>query len=122
MVYVDGFVVCVPKNKLRAYKKVSLATAKIYLAHGALEYVESVGDDLKRMHDMRSFTQIAKPKKSEAVLFSWVKFKSRAHRDRVNKKVFADKRMLKLMEQDMPFDCSRMAYGGFRIFIEDGRA
>ena len=114
--YVDGFVLPVPKKNLAAYRKMAAKAGKIWLEHGALEFRECVGDDLKGMEGTISFTRVMKLKKGETVFFSWIKFKNRAHRDRVNKKVFADKRLGDM--SDMPFDPKRMAYGGFKTLVK----
>lgn len=121
--YVDGFVLVAPKSKLRAYKKMAGWGKKLWMKHGALDYKECVGDDLKAksMGGVKplSFTQIAKPRKDETVIFSFVVFKSRAHRDRVNAKIMKDPVMNdpKNKNMEMPFDPKRMAYGGFKVIV-----
>ncbi|GMU81050.1 MAG: hypothetical protein AMXMBFR47_09210 [Planctomycetota bacterium] len=115
--YVDGFVLPVPKGKIAAYKKLSKAASKVWMDHGALEYRECAGDDLK-IKGMVSFTSIAKAKPSETVVFAWIVYKSKAHRNAVNKKVMADPRIAKMMKDPPPFDCKRMAYGGFSVIVE----
>ena len=117
MPYVDGFVLAVPKNKLAAYRRISRAAGKVWREHGALEYRECVGDDLKMQMGV-SFTDLAKAKPGEAVVFSWIVYASRAARDRVNAKVMKDPRITKSMTQPMPFDVKRMAYGGFKVFVD----
>lgn len=118
MPYVDGFVLPVPKKNLRAYRRISEKAGKIWREFGALQYVEAVGDDLDVKFGV-SFTRIIKLKRGETVLFSWIVFKSRGHRDRVNAKVMKDKRMAKIMENAaMPFDVKRMAYGGFKFLVD----
>ena len=118
MKYVDGFVLVVPTKNLAAYKKVATAAGKVWRKYGALEYVEAEGDDLKVKFGI-SFTKLAKAKRGETVIFSWIVYKSRAHRDQVNKKVMADVSMKKIMEKGpMPFDLKRMAYGGFKFLVE----
>ena len=117
MAYVDGFVLAVPKNKLAAYRRASRAAGKLWRAHGALEYRECAGDDLKVTFGV-SFTKLAKAKPGETVVFSWIVYQSRAARDRVNAKVMSDLRMTKTMKQPMPFDVKRMAYGGFKVFVD----
>jgi uncharacterized protein YbaA (DUF1428 family) len=114
--YVDGFVLPVPKKNLAAYKKMAALGGKIWMEHGALQYVECVGEDLK-IPKMFSFLDLAKPKAGETICFSFIVYKSRAHRDAVNKKVMADPR-LKEMPQKMPFDFKRMAYGGFQAIVD----
>lgn len=118
MSYADGFVLTVPKKKLKAYKKLAQKAGKIWREYGALDYKECVGDDLKVKMGV-PFTRLAKPKAGETVVFSWILYKSRAHRDSVNKKVMKDKRLCGDMDpNDMPFDCKRMTYGGFRVLVD----
>ena len=118
MRYVDGFVVPVPEKNLKGYRSIAQKAGKIWKEHGALEYIEAVGDDLDVKFGV-SFVKLAKPKPGETVLFSFIIFKSRAHRDQVNKKVMSDPRMNKIMEKGpMPFDYKRMAYGGFKTIVE----
>ena len=117
--YVDGFVLAVPKKNLAAYRRMANAGGKIWRKYGALEYIESVGDDLNP--DMMGakfvkFPQIAKAKPGEVVVFSFIIYKSRAHRDAVNAKVMKDPSMNKNMT--MPFDVARMAYGGFKVIAD----
>jgi len=114
--YVDGFVIPVPKKKLAAYRRMAKAASKVWMSHGALEYFECRGDDLKTK-GMGSFPRMAKTRPGETVIFSWVLYKSRAHRDRVNAKVMADPRLQKMMTGPMPFDVKRMAYGGFKTVV-----
>ena len=118
MKYVDGFVVPVPKAKLAAYKRMSLLCKKVWREHGALEYVECVADDVKP-GKLTSFPQSVLLKRGEVVVFSWIGYKSRKHRDAVNKKAMADPRLAGMMDpKKMPFDGMRMFYGGFKIFID----
>jgi uncharacterized protein YbaA (DUF1428 family) len=118
MRYVDGFVLPVPKKNLKAYLRMAKKAGKIWREHGALEYQECVGDDLKVKFGM-PFPRLAKAKSEETVVFSWVVYKSRAHRDRVNTKVMKDPRMNGLCdEKSMPFDMKRMAWGGFKVVVE----
>ena len=123
MVYVDGYVLCVPKKNLTAYKKMATAAGKIWMKHGALKYVECVGQDMApNMGGMKilTFPKLAKPKPNEKVLFSFIVYESRAHRDSVNKKVM--KIMMnddtKKKDMQMPFDLKRMAYGGFASIVD----
>jgi uncharacterized protein YbaA (DUF1428 family) len=118
MPYVDGFVVPVPKRKLKAYRRLSTQAGKIWREHGAMDYWECVADDVKP-GKVTSFPRSVKLKSGETVLFSWIVFKSRAHRDQVNAKVIADPRLAKLMDVDAkaPFDASRMIYGGFKSLV-----
>lgn len=117
MRYVDGFLLAVPKRKLQVYRRIAQRAGRVWREHGALEYRECTGDDLKVTFGM-SFTRTAKLKAGEAVIFSWIVYKSRAHRDRVNAKVMKDARMLKLMKDPMPFDMKRMSYGGFNVLVD----
>jgi uncharacterized protein YbaA (DUF1428 family) len=118
MKYVDGFVLAVPTKNIAAYRKMASAAGKVWRKHGALEYVEATGDDLKASFCL-SFKDLVKPKRGETILFSWIVYKSRAHRDQVNKKVMADPHMKKMMEKGpMPFDLKRMAFGGFKFLVE----
>jgi uncharacterized protein YbaA (DUF1428 family) len=118
MAYVDGFVVPVPKKALATYRSMAKKAGKVWREHGALEFRESVADDVK-VGKWTSFPRSVKLKPGETVLFSWIVFKSRAHRDRVNAKVMKDERLAKMMSgTDMPFDGKRMIYGGFKIVID----
>jgi uncharacterized protein YbaA (DUF1428 family) len=116
MPYVDGFVLPVPKRKIAEYRKLARKAGKIWLEHGALEFRECAGDDLK-MKKMVPFPRMAKVKAGETVFFSWIVYKSKAHRDRVNRNVMKDPR-LKMDPQSMPFDSKRMAYGGFKVLVD----
>jgi uncharacterized protein YbaA (DUF1428 family) len=118
MKYVDGFVVPVPKKNVPAYRRMSRQAGKLWREHGALEYRECVGDDLK-MKMGKPFPRLSRLKPGETVFFSWIVYKSRAHRDSVNKKVMQDPRMAKMMNMKaMPFDVRRMAYGGFKALVD----
>jgi len=115
MVYVDGFVVPLPKKNLGAYRAMSKKAGKVWREHGALEYVECVADDVKPGKHT-SFPQSVKLKPGETVVFSWIVYKSRADRDRVNAKVMKDKRLAGMMDpKATPFDGKRMIYGGFEV-------
>lgn len=114
--YVDGFVIPIPKKKLEAYRRIARKAGKIWREHGALEYLECIGDDLQSP-GVLSFTRLAGTKPSETVLFSFIVYKSRAHRDRVNKKVMADPRIT-MESMPMLFDPKRMAYGGFKTIVD----
>ena len=117
MKYVDGYVLPVPKKNLTAYRRLAEKASKIWREHGALEYRECAGDDLKTKFGV-PFPRLAKAKPGETVVFSWVVFKSRAHRDRVNAKVMMDPRISAMgNHKSMPFDVKRMAYGGFNILV-----
>lgn len=120
MRYVDGFVIPVPKKNVHAYRRMAEMGKKMWMKHGALEYLECVGDDLHpKMEGMSFFTfpRLAKAKPGETVFFSFIIYKSRAHRDRVNAKVMKDPRMAK-MPKKMPFDVKRMAFGGFKALVD----
>ena len=118
MRYVDGFVLPIPKKKLQAYRRMSSKAGKIWREYGAIEYLECVGDDLN-VKGMKTFPRQIKPKPGETVVFSWILFKSRAHRDRVNAKVISDPRLAKMMDpKSMPFDVKRMVYGGFKVLVD----
>ena len=118
MSYVDGFVIPVPRSKLEAYRKIAKKAGKVWMDHGALAYVESVGDDVKK-GKVTSFPRSVKAKPNEKVVFSWIVFKSKADRDRINKKVMKDPRLADMMNpKTMPFDGKRMFWGGFKPFVE----
>jgi uncharacterized protein YbaA (DUF1428 family) len=121
MAYVDGFVVPVPKRKLDAYRRQSRKAGKVWREHGALEYKECVADDVP-VGKVTSFPRSVKRKKDETVVFSWITYKSRAHRDRVNAKVMKDPRLAEMMGpenmKNMPFDAQRMIYGGFEVVVD----
>lgn len=118
MRYVDGFVLAVPEKNLKLYRSIAQKAGKIWKEHGALEYVETVGDDLDVKFGL-PFAKLVKPKPGEAMLFSFIVYKSRADRDKVNAKVMSDPRMNKMMNKGpMPFDLKRMAYGGFKVLVD----
>ena len=117
MPYVDGFVLPVPRRQVANYRRIARRAGKLWREHGALEYRECVGDDLKVTFGV-AFPRIAKAKAGETVCFSWITYKSRAHRDRVNARVMKDPRMQKLVNAPMPFDLKRMAYGGFKVLVD----
>jgi len=115
--YVDGFVIPVPKKKLEAYRKIARKAGNVWREHGALEYRECVGEDVNTKFGL-PFPKLAKLKKGEVVVFSWITFKSRKHRDNVNAKVMKDKRLsAEMMPGAMPFDMKRMSYGGFEVLV-----
>jgi uncharacterized protein YbaA (DUF1428 family) len=118
--YVDGFVIPVPKKRLDDYRRISQKAGRIWKEHGAIEYLECVGDDLKIKMGMGTpFTRLVKQKAGEVVVFSWILYKSRAHRDRVNAKVMKDPRLEGMMDpKSMPFDMKRMTYGGFKVMVD----
>ncbi len=116
--YVDGFLLAVPKRKLDAYRRMAAKAGKIWKEHGALEYRECVGDDMKVKMGV-PFPKGIQAKSGELVVFSWIVYKSRAHRDRVNAKVMKDPRINQMCDpNDTPFDCERMMYGGFKTFVD----
>ncbi len=117
MSYVDGFVVPVPKDKLDEYKKMARKAGKVWMSHGALAYTECVGDDVP-VGKRTSFPQSVKLKEGEVVVFSWIIYKSRIDRDKINKKVMADPRLEAMMDpKSLPFDGKRMFFGGFKPFV-----
>lgn len=117
--YVDGFVIPIKKNKLAAYKKMAVQGAKIWKKLGALEYFECVGDDLKVMPGMgMGFKKLAKLKLDETVIFSFIVYKNKAHRDQVNKKMMEDPAMKDMDMKSMPWDMKRFVYGGFKTLVE----
>jgi uncharacterized protein YbaA (DUF1428 family) len=121
MAYADGFVIAVPKKQLAAYRSIARRAGKVWREMGCLDYKECAGDDLA-IKGVVSFTRLARLKKGETVIFSWITYKSKAHRDAVNRKVMADPRMLRMMKamKDRPlFDMKRMAYGGFRVIVDN---
>ncbi len=115
--YVDGFLIPIPKRRLAAYRRLSSAAGRVWKKHGALDYVESVGDDLENK-GVASFVRAAGAKRGETVVFSWIAYRSRAHRDQVNARVMKDPRIRKMMTQDPIFDPKRMCYGGFRAIVD----
>lgn len=120
--YVDGFVLVVPKNKVAAYRKMATEGRDMWMKHGALDYKECMGDDLNPYNggmQILTFTKLANAKKNETVWFSYITYKSRAHRDQVNKKVMAEMSKDADMHKDMvmPFDMKRMAVGGFKVEV-----
>ena len=118
MSYVDGFVLAVPVKKLAAYRSLSRKAGKVWMEYGALSYIECVGDDVPP-GKITSFPLAVKLKKDETVVFSWIVYKSRAQRDRINKKVMADPRLESMMDpKNPPFDSKRMIFGGFKSLVE----
>ncbi len=114
MSYVDGFLIPVPKKNLRAYRRMATMGLKAWMKHGALDYKECVGDDLAPAFGV-PFSRLLKLKPNETAIFAFIVFKSRAHRDRVNKKVMQD---MEGAPKSMPFDMKRMVYGGFKTLVE----
>ena len=117
MSYVDGFVVPVPRKNLPAYRRLAKKAGKVWREYGALDYKEWVADDV-RVGKLTSFPRSVKLKRGETVVFSWIVYKSRADRDRVNAKVMKDPRLADMMDlKSMPFDGKRLIYGGFKKLI-----
>ncbi len=115
--YIDGFVLPLPKEKIEAYQAVSSKCGAIWKEHGALEYIEAVGDDLE-IKDQVSFSTLAGAAPEETVVFAYIVYESREHRDAVNAKVFADPRLHAMFDPENPlFDCKRMACGGFKSIV-----
>lgn len=118
MRYVDGFVLPVPEQNLKLYRSIAQKAGKIWKEHGALQYIEAVGDDLENKWGA-SFPKTIKLKPGEVPLFSFIVYKSRADRDKVNARVMGDPRMKKMMEAGpMPFEVKRMVYGGFKVLVD----
>ncbi len=118
MAYVDGFLLVVPKSKLRQYKKMASVAGKVWKEHGALDYHECTGDDMKVKFGA-PFPKVAKAKPSEMVVFSWITYKSKADRNKINAKVMKDPRIANLCDpQNTPFDMKRMSYGGFKTLVQ----
>jgi uncharacterized protein YbaA (DUF1428 family) len=116
--YVDGFLLPVPKKKYAAYRKMASTAGKVWREHGALDYKECIADDVKK-GKWTSFPQAVKLKPGEVVWFSWILYKSRKHRDAVNKKVMKDKRIASMMDpKAMPFDGKRFMWGGFKVVVD----
>ena len=116
--YVDGFVLPVPKSKLDEYRKMARKAGKVWRDHGALEYRECVAEDVKR-GKVTSFPQAVEMKRNETVIFAWIVYRSRTHRDKVNEKVMADPRLADMMDPESnPFDSSRMFWGGFDVIVD----
>jgi uncharacterized protein YbaA (DUF1428 family) len=115
--YVDGFVLPVPKANVEAYRKLAEEMGKIWREYGALEYVECVADDVNP-GKVTSFPQSVHLKEDETVVFSYIVYESREHRDRVNEQVMKDPRVANMNPKDMPFDSTRMFWGGFTSLVE----
>jgi uncharacterized protein YbaA (DUF1428 family) len=118
MSYVDGYVLPVPKKNVAAYRRMARKAGKVWRDHGAIEYIECVADDVKPGKHT-SFPQSVKLKSGETVVFAYIVYKSRAHRDRVNAKVMKDPRLKNMMDPNaMPFDGKRMFWGGFKVLVD----
>lgn len=113
--YVDGFLAPVPRKKLKEYQRNAAVLGKIWRKYGALKYVECVGDDTPK-GKITSFPRSVKLKSGEVVIYSWIQYKSRAHRDAVMKKIHKDAKVAEIFE-NMPFDGMRMVWGGFKPFV-----
>lgn len=116
MPYVDGFVIPVPTENLEAYKRMAELGAEVWRDHGALDYKECVADDVN-VEGVLPFPQLAGATADETVIFSYIVFESREHRDEVNARVMKDPRLASMDPATMPFDVKRMAYGGFRVLV-----
>jgi len=115
--YIDGFVIPVPTKNLAAYRRMAVKAGKIWKEYGALDYWECVGDDLE-VKGMTPFTRLAKTKPEETVVFAWIVYRSRKHRDQINARIMADPRLQKMCDPKNPlFDFKRMAYGGFKALV-----
>lgn len=122
MTYVDGFLIAIPKKNLPKYRKQASVAGKVWMEHGALEYFECVADELEVPDDkgklFSPFPALTKLKKTETLVFSWIAYRSKAHRNAVNKKVMADPRIVKSMQGPMPFDMARLNVAGFKAIVE----
>jgi uncharacterized protein YbaA (DUF1428 family) len=117
MSYVDGYVLPVPTRNLPAYRRMAQKAGKVWRDHGALQYLECAGDDVNVKWGV-PFPRLLKLKPGESVVFAYIVFKSKAHRDRVNAKVMKDPRLNMMDPKDMPFDIKRMVYGGFKVMVD----
>lgn len=117
--YVDGYVLPVPADKIDAYRKIASAAAKVFKEHGAIDYVECVADDMEPPFG-RPFPKAVNAKPNETVVFAWIVFKSRAHRDKVQAKVMKDPRMEAICGENggVPFNPKRMSWGGFKVIVQ----
>ncbi|MEQ8205918.1 MAG: DUF1428 domain-containing protein [Woeseia sp.] len=117
--YVDGFLIPVPKENLDSYLKMAALSGSVWMEHGALEYTECIADDVQP-GKVTSFPQSVLMKEDETVIFSWISYRSREHRDEVNKKAMADPRLAHMKPEDFPFDGKRLIWGGFRTIVALG--
>ncbi len=116
--YVDGFLIPIPRKNVAAYKKLAQKACKVWMEHGALEYRECVGEDLAQKMPS-TFPRLLDNKRGDTAIFSWIVYKSKTHRNQVNKKVMKDSRILAMMDlKENPFDVKRMLYGGFQVMVE----
>ena len=116
MAYVDGFVIALPKRRLALYKRVATQAKKIWREYGALDYYECVADDLKGPYGKR-FGRGVRQKPGETIVFSWIVYRSKTDRNRINAKVMKDPRIVRMMEKDMPMDMKRFSFGGFKTMV-----
>lgn len=116
MSYVDGYLLSLPKKNIAVYRRMARTAAKVWRDHGALDYRECIGEDFS-CPQLKPIPKVLGTKKNETVVFAWIVFKSRAHRDKVNAAVMQDPRLARMMAQKPPFDCSRMYYGGFETLV-----
>lgn len=117
MSYVDGFVVPVPRDRVEAYRQLATTAGQVWREHGALEYRECIADDVQ-VGELTSFPRSVQLKDDEVVVFAWITYESRQHRDMVNAKVMADPRMAGMDTANMPFDSKRMIWGGFETLVQ----
>jgi len=117
MRYVDGYVLPIPRKNVQAYQLLARKAGKVWREHGALEYRECGGEDLNVKFGI-PFTRTVRLKRSETVIFAWITFKSRTHRDRVNARVMKDPCLARMITKPMPFDLKRMVYGGFTVLVD----
>ena len=116
--YVDGFLIPIPRKNVAAYRRMAQKACKVWMEHGALEYRECIGDDMSPKMPA-TFPKMLENKRGDTVIFSWIVYKSKQHRDRVIAKVMKDPRILAMMDpENNPFDVERMLYGGFRVMVE----
>jgi uncharacterized protein YbaA (DUF1428 family) len=116
--YVDGFLIPIPRQNVAAYRRLAQKACKVWMEHGALEYRECIGDDMSPKMPA-TFPKMLENKRGDTVIFSWIVYKSKQHRDRVIAKVMKDPRILAMMDpENNPFDVERMLYGGFRVMVE----
>jgi len=116
--YVDGFLIPIPRKNVAAYRRLAQKACKVWMEHGALEYRECIGDDMSPKMPA-TFPKMLENKRGDTVIFSWIVYKSKPHRDRVIAKVMKDPRILAMMDpENNPFDVERMLYGGFRVMVE----
>ena len=115
--YVDGYILPLPKMNIEAYRKQATEAGKVWREHGALAYVECIAEDVKP-GKVTSFPQAVQLEPDETVIFAWIVYESRAHRDRINEAVMKDPRLAGMNAKTMPFDTMRMFWGGFDLFVE----